>query len=81
MVQGVRESKHVDEDPRTPAERRAALRDLLDKLQAQGRQPNTDEREFMVHTAMGSFADVLPGSEEFIRRKHEEIELEEQRYR
>jgi hypothetical protein len=32
-------------------------------------------------TGMGKFAGIIPSSEEFIRRKQEEIELEERKFR
>ena len=32
-------------------------------------------------TGMGKFAGIIPGSEEFLRQKQEEIELEERKFR
>jgi hypothetical protein len=81
MVQSVQHVRRVEEDHRTPAEKREAIRRFLDMLDAEGRPPTAEEREFLVRTASGSFADILTSSEDFMRRKQMEIELEDAPYR
>jgi hypothetical protein len=81
MVHTVQQTTSVDQDHRTPAERRAALRAFLDKLDAEGRAATAAEREFLIQIARGSFADILTSSEDFMRRKQREIELEDAGYR
>jgi hypothetical protein len=81
MVQSVQQVKRVEEDQRTPAERREELRQFLDMLDAEGRSATPEEREFLIRTARGSFADILTSSEDFMRRKQIEIDMEDARYR
>ena len=46
--------------------------------QAEHRDSRTEPRQL---TGMGKFSGIIPSSEEFIRQKHEDMELEERKFR
>jgi len=54
-------------------------RRLIEILSEDNRSPEQEERDRMAQSIRGKYKHVLTGSEEFARRKAEELALEERR--